>query len=129
MARARVPSHFSSKMWSFESNGVSRLSASIGLITWRYGSNGAIRSTGLRGLEACLQRGHEILRGLRLDLGDRRQFLALDLRLDELEREVDLRVGDHDGSGCARLGRRLPLALVHPRREDEAPLAGPDPAA
>src|SRR5207249_8156925 len=75
-------------MWSFESNGVSRLSASIGLITWRYGSNGAIRSTGLRGLEACLQRGHEILRGLRLDLGDRRQFLALDLRLDERHQRV-----------------------------------------
>src|SRR5438445_13107582 len=80
MARARVPSHFSSKMWSFESNGVSRLSASIGLITWRYGSNGAIRSTGLRDLEACLQRGHEIPRVVHLDLGDLRQFLALELR-------------------------------------------------
>src|SRR5712691_8046761 len=120
MARARVPSHFSSKMWSFESNGVSRLSASIGLITWRYGSNGAIRSAGLRGLEARLQRGHQVLRRLGLDLRDGRQLLALDLRLDErhqrvpiavpelrwvelrgerldeLEREVDLRVGDHD---------------------------------
>src|SRR5438128_10339073 len=92
MARARVPSHFSSKMWSFESNGVSRLSASIGLITWRYGSNGAIRSTGLRGLEACLQRGHEILRGLRLDLGDRRQFIALDLSVDELNQRVAVAV-------------------------------------
>src|SRR5206468_726154 len=43
-------------MWSFESKGVSRLSASIGLITWTYGSNGAIRSAGLRGLEAPVER-------------------------------------------------------------------------
>src|SRR5438093_5634533 len=90
MASARVPSHFSSKMWSFESNGVSRLSASIGLITWTYGSNGAIRSAGLRGLEARLQRGHQILRRLRLDLRDRRQLLALDLRLDERHERVPI---------------------------------------
>src|SRR3989442_9419634 len=119
-------------------------------MTWRYGSNGAIRSTGLRGLEACLQRGHQILRGLRLDLGDRRQFLALDLRLDErhqrvavavselrrielrrecldeLEREVNLRVGDHDGSRGGRLWRRLHFVLVHQGREDEAPVVGAD---
>src|SRR3989442_6659338 len=149
-ARARVPSHFSSKMWSFESKGVSRLSASIGLITWRYGSNGAIRSTGLRGLEACLQRGHEILRGLRLDLGDGRQLLPLDLRLDErhqrvavpvpefrrvelrhkgldqLKREVDLRVRDHDWSRRGDLGRRLHFVLVHQRCEDEAPVVRAD---
>src|SRR5213592_283977 len=137
-------------MWSFESNGVSRLSASIGLITWTYGSNGAIRSAGLRGLEARLQRGHQILRRLRLDLGDRRQLLALDLRLDErhqrvpipvtelrrvelrherpdeLKREVDLGVGDHDGSGRGGLRRRLHLVLVHESREDEAPVERTD---
>src|SRR3989475_10233710 len=118
-------------MWSFESKGVSRVSASIGLMTWRYGSNDAIRSTGLRGLEACLQRGHQILRGLRLDLDDRRQLLAFDLRLDEchqrvaipvselrrvelggqrldqLQREVNLGVGDHDGSRGRKLRWRL----------------------
>src|SRR5437667_4875160 len=137
-------------MWSFESKGVSRLSASIGLITWTYGSNGAIRSAGLRGLEARLQRGHQILRRLRLDLGDRRQLLALDLRLDErhqrvpipvaelrrielrrerldeLEREVDLRIGDHHGSGGRRLGRRLHFVLVHQCREDKAPVERTD---
>src|SRR6266568_2743050 len=68
LARARVPSHFSSKMWSGESNGASRLSASIGLITCVYGSKDGIRSAGLRGLEARLQRGHEVLRRLHLVL-------------------------------------------------------------
>src|SRR5881396_3607127 len=137
-------------MWSFESNGVWRLSASIGLITWTYGSNGAIHSAGLRGLEARLQRGHHILRRLRLDLGDRRQLLALDLRLDErhqrvpipvaelrrielrrerfdeLQGEVDLGVGDHDGSGRGELRWRLHLVLVHERREHEAPVEWAD---
>src|SRR5712692_2388241 len=137
-------------MWSFESNGVSRLSASIGLITWRYGSNGAIRSAGLRGLEARLQRGHQVLRRLRLDLRDGRQLLALDFRLDErhqrvsiavpelrrvelrnerldqLEGEVDLRVGDHDRTRRGDLGRRLHLVLVHERREDQTPVERAD---
>src|SRR5712691_3489799 len=150
MARARVPSHFSSKMWSFESNGVWRLSASIGLMTCVYGSNGAIRSAGLRGLEARLQRGHQILRRLRLDLRDGRQLLALDFRLnechqsvpitvpelrwvelrrerlDELESEVDFRVGDHDGSGRGGLRRRFHFILVHERREDQAPVKRAD---
>src|SRR5436309_14706019 len=122
-------------MWSFESKGVSRLSASIGLITWTYGSNGAIRSAGLRGLEARLQRGHQILRRLRLDLGDRRQLLALDLRLherhqrvpipvaelrpvelrherhDELKRDVDLGIGDIAASGRVELRRQLLLVV------------------
>src|SRR2546425_2700564 len=149
-ARARVPSHFSSKMWSFESNGVWRLSASIGLITCVYGSNGGIRSAGFRGLEARLQRGHQILRRPRLDLRDRRQFLALDFRLDErhqgvpvavpelrrvelrherldeLEGEAKPRVGDDDGPGRGNPGWRLDLILVHERREDQTPVERPD---
>src|SRR3989449_10338407 len=137
-------------MWSFESNGVWRLSASIGLITWVYGSNAGIRSAGLRGLEARLQRGHQILRRPGLDLHDGRQLLALDFRLDErhqrvsiavpelrrvelrrerldeLEREVDLRVGDHDGSGRGGFRRRLHFILVHEGREDQAPIKRAD---
>src|SRR3989475_10065089 len=133
-------------MWSFESKGVSRLSASIGLMTWRYGSNGAIRSTGLRGLEACLQRGHQILRGLRLDLGDRGQVLALDLRLaerhqrvaeavselrrielrreclDELEREGNLRAGQHDGARGGRPWGRAHFVVERQRGEYEDPV-------
>src|SRR2546425_2710826 len=150
MARARVPSHFSSKMWSFESNGVWRLSASIGLITWVYGSNGAIRSAGLRGLEARLQRGHQVLGRPGLDLCHGGQLFPLDFRLDkchqrvsvpiselrgvelrrerldELEREVDFRVADHDGPGRGNLGWRLHLILVHERREDQAPVERAD---
>src|SRR2546422_1332481 len=137
-------------MWSFESNGVWRLSASIGLMTWVYGSNAGIRSAGLRGLEARLQRGHQVLRRPGLDLRDGRQFLALDFRLDErhqrvsiavpeprwielrrerldeLESQVNLRVGDHDGSRRGGLRRRLHLVLVHERREDEAPVERAD---
>src|SRR3989441_12568053 len=137
-------------MWSFESNGVWRLSASIGLMTWVYGSNGAIRSAGLRGLEARLQRGHQVLGRPGLDLRDGGQFLPLDFslderhqrisiavpeprwvelgreRLDELEGEVDFRVGDHDGSGRGRLRWRLHLILVHERREDQAPVERAD---
>src|SRR5213080_633506 len=128
----------------------SRLSASIGLMTCVYGSNGAIRSAGLRGLEARLQRGHQVLCRPGLDLRDGGQFLALDFRLDErhqrvsvsipelrwvelrgecldeLEIEVDFRVGDHDGSGRRGLRRRLHLILVHERREDEAPVERAD---
>src|SRR5437899_5788747 len=131
MASARVPSHFSSKIWSFESNGVSRLSASIGLMTWTYGSKAGIRSAGFRGLEARLQRRHEVLGRLRLDLCHRRHLFALDLRLDQrhegipvpvpelrnvelrrqradqLEGEFDLRVRDHHGSCRGNLRRRL----------------------
>src|SRR6266581_5008017 len=149
-ARARVPSHFSSKMWSGESNGVSRLSASIGLITCVYGSKAGIRSAGLRGLEARLQRGHQVLRRLRLDLRDRGQLFALDLRLDQghervpiavpelrgvefrrqrtdqLEREPDFCVADHDRMGRRRLRGRLHLVLVHEGREDEAAVEGTD---
>src|SRR5438876_10195512 len=104
-------------MWSFESNGVSRLSASIGLITWTYGSNGAIRAAGLRGLEARLQRGHQLLRRLRLDLGSRRQLLALDLRLDERHQRVPIPVPEL---------RRVVLRqqrLAHRQREVELALA------
>src|SRR6266702_1907521 len=115
MARARVPSHFSSKMWSFESKGVSRLSASIGLITWTYGSNGAIRSARLRGLEARLQR-------VPIPVAEPRWIELRRESLDELEREVDLRIGDHHGSGGRRLGRRLHFVLVHQCREDKAPV-------
>src|SRR6266702_153502 len=93
-ARARVPSHFSSKMWSGESNGVSRLSASIGLITCVYGSKDGIRSAGLRGLEARLQRCHEVLRRLRLRLHDRGELLALDLRLDQRHERVPVTVAE-----------------------------------
>src|SRR6266511_1924409 len=149
-AKARVPSHFSSQMWSGESNGVSRLSASIGLITCSYGSKDGIRSAGLRGLEARLQRRHEVLRRLRLDLRDRRQLLPFDLRLDErhervpiavpefrgvefrrqganqLERELDLSVADHDRVGRWRLRRRLDLVLVHQGRQHEAAIEGAD---
>src|SRR3989442_307933 len=149
-ARARVPSHFSSKMWSGESNGASRLSASIGLITCVYGSKDGIRSAGLRRLEARLQRGHEVLRRLRLDLRDRGQLFALDLRLnerhervpiavpelrgvelrrqrtDQLERELDFCVADHDRMGRRRLRGRLHLVLVHEGREDEAAVEGTD---
>src|SRR6266702_1378856 len=96
-ARARVPSHFSSKMWSGESNGVSRLSASIGLITCVYGSKDGIRSAGLRGLEARLQRGHQVLRRLRLDLRDRGQLFALDLRLDQGHERVPIAVPELRG--------------------------------
>src|SRR2546423_15521171 len=119
-------------------------------MTWVYGSNAGIRSAGLRGLEARLQRGHQVLRRPGLDLRDGRQFLALDFRLDErhqrvsiavpefrwvelrrerldeLESEVDFRIGDHDGSGRGGLRRRLHLVLVHERREDEAPVERAD---
>src|SRR2546426_4262148 len=115
-------------------------------MTWVYGSNAGIRSAGLRGLEARLQRGHQILRRPGLDLRDGRQFLALDFRLDarhqpvsvavpelrwvelgrerldELEREADLRVGDHDGSGRGGGRRPLRFILVHEGREGPAPI-------
>src|SRR3990172_9024084 len=142
-AIARVPSHFSSKMWSEESKGVSRLSASIGLITCAYGSKDAIRSAGLRRLETRLEGGHQILRGLRLDPCHRGELLPLDLRLDQLHEgvpvpvrelpevefhcerldqlagEVDLRVRDDDGVRSRKLRRTLHLVLVHQGREDE----------
>src|SRR6266568_7057146 len=92
MASARVPSHFSSKMWSFESKGVSRLSASIGLITWSYGSKAGIRSAGFRGLETRLQRRHQVLGRLRFDLRDRGHLLAFDLRLDQRHERVPVPV-------------------------------------
>src|SRR3990172_7827625 len=149
-AIARVPSHFSSKGWSGESNGVSRLSASIGLITCAYGSKDAIRSAGLRRLETRLEGGHQILRGLHLDPRDRGELLPLDLRLnqlhegvpvpvlkgpqhefhrerlDQLEGEVDLRVQDDDGVRRRKLRWTLHLVLVHQGREDEPAVEGAD---
>src|SRR5437867_12191362 len=105
-------------------------------MTCVYGSNGAIRSAGLRGLEARLQRGHQVLCRPGLDLRDGRQFLPLDFRLDERHQrvsvaipelrwvelrgecldevasEVDSRVGDHDRAGRWRLRPRRPPILV-----------------
>src|SRR2546428_12194559 len=99
-------------------------------MTCVYGSNGAIRSAGLRGLEARLQRGHQVLCRPGLDLRDGGQFLALDFRLDErhqsvsvaipelrwvvlrgerlaeLTSEVVFRAGDHDGPGRRVIQRR-----------------------
>src|SRR6266545_767315 len=112
-ARARVPSHFSSKMWSGESNGASRLSASIGLITCVYGSKDGIRSAGLRGLEARHERVPIAVPELRR-VEFRRQ------RTDQLERELDFRVADHDRMGRRRLRGRLHLVPIHEGREDEA---------
>src|SRR3989449_2414933 len=119
-------------------------------MTWVYGSNAGIRSAGLRGLEARLQRGHQVLRRPGLDLRDGRQLLALDFRLDErhqrvsvtvpelrrvelgrerldeLEREVDFRVGDQYGSGRGGVRRRLHFILVHEGSEDQAPIKRDD---
>src|SRR2546427_13281844 len=106
-------------------------------MTWVYGSNAGIRSAGLRGLEARLQRGHQVLRRPGLDLRDGRQFIALDFRLDErhqrvsiaipdprwielrrerldeLESKVDLRAGDNDGSSRGNVRPRLHIGLLH----------------
>src|SRR5256885_16205950 len=96
----------------------------------RYASGGWL-SIALRGCEARLQRGHQILRGFCLDRGDRGELLAFDLRLnelhecvpvsvvesrqvelhrqrlDELERQVDLCLRDHDRLGSRWLRRGL----------------------
>src|SRR3989442_15856314 len=52
-------------------------------MTWREGSKAGIRSAGFRGLEARLQRRHEVVGRLRLDFRHRRHLFSLDLRLDQ----------------------------------------------
>src|SRR3990172_5391626 len=134
--RARVPSHFTSKMWSGESKGSLESSASIGLSARRYGSATTMRSACLRGGEAGLEGCHEVLCRLRGRSRHDRDFLPLDLRRDQLNErlpvavlepgQVELRreggdqlkgqvqflAGDDDGHGRGDLRGAPQLVLV-----------------
>src|SRR5438093_10894271 len=80
---ARVPSHFSSKMWSSESNGSGWRAASIG---WIFTSKrSAMAALLLRRRDARAEGRHQVLRRGRLRRGGDLDRVALDFRLDHLE--------------------------------------------
>src|SRR2546422_10137212 len=147
-ARARVPSHFSSKMCSSESNGSGWRVASIG---WIFTSKrSAMAALLLRRRDARPQRRHQVLRRRRLRRRGDLDRLPLDLRLDHLEeglpvpvlvsggievrheglhevhREFHLRVRNRDRLRRGGLGRGLHLVRVVEGREDEGAVDGPE---
>src|SRR2546425_5624620 len=145
-ARARVPSHFSSKMCSSESNGSGWRVASIG---WIFTSKrSAMAALLLRRRDARPQRRHQVLRRRRLRRRGDLDRLPLDFRLDHLEeglpvpvlvsggievrdegldevhRELHFRLRDRDRLRRGRLRRRLHFVRVVEGREDERPVHG-----
>src|SRR3989441_4644431 len=101
-ARARVPSHFSSKMWSSESNGSGWRTASIG---WIFTSKRSpMESLLLRGRHARAQGRHEVLRRRRLRPRGDLDRLPLDLRLDHLEEGLAVPVLEAGGVEVRREG-------------------------
>src|SRR6266540_2434721 len=114
--RARVPSHFSSKMWSSESNGSGCRTASIG---WIFTSKrSAMAALLLRRGDACAEGRHEVLRGGCLRPGRGLDRLPLDLRLDHLEEGLAVPVLEAGGVEVRREGlhevhRELHLVVRH----------------
>src|SRR5438093_5162379 len=113
---ARVPSHFSSKMWSSESNGSSWRTASIG---WIFTSNrSAMAALLLRGGDARPQGRHQVLHRRRLRPRGDLDRLPLDLRLDHLEKGLAVPVFESGGVEVRREGlhevhRELHLIVRH----------------
>src|SRR5437867_1114831 len=115
-ARARVPSHFSSKMWSSESNGSSWRTASIGLIFTSKRS--AMEGLLLRGRDARPQGRHQVLRRRRLRPRGDLDRLPLDLCLNHLEEGLAVPVPEAGGvkvrcEGLHEVHRELHLVVRH----------------
>src|SRR3989442_8695661 len=106
--RARVPSHFSSKMWSSESNGSGWRVASIG---WIFTSKrSAMRGLLLRRRDARTERRHQVLGRRRLRRGGDLHRLPLDLRFHHLEERLPIPVLETGGVEVLDQG----LDEVHP---------------